>query len=325
MHLNRRTFTLSAASFASALALPSFAQQRGTARLVVGFAPGGAADVLARALLEPMKATLGPQAIVENRPGAGGRIAADFLRSAAPDGTTLLVSPASIFTLAPHLYKSVRYELARDFLPIAPIARLELGVYVGPAMPAGVRTLQEAVAYLQQADPAKRSCGITGVGGTPHLAALLLGRAAKLDWQTIPYQGDAPAFLALLGGEIAISVASLAGGMEHVRAGKLRLLALAGSDRSSFMPDVPTLRQTGYDVVVADRHALFAPKATPEPVAASIRASLEHALASREVGEVLQRMSLQRASEVPDFPAQLKAESEAWERAVKTFNITVEG
>jgi tripartite-type tricarboxylate transporter receptor subunit TctC len=325
MHLNRRAFTRTAASLAAAMALPAFAQSRGTARLVVGFPAGGAADVLARALLEPMKATLGPQAIVENRPGAGGRIAADYLRNAAPDGTTLLVSPASIITLAPHLYKSVRYELTRDFLPIAPIARLDLGVYAGPAMPAHLRTLPDVMAYLQQAEPAKRSCGITGLGSTPHLAALLLGRAAKADWQTIPYQGDAPAFVALLGGEIPIAVASLAGGMEHVRAGKLRLLALTGSERSTFMPDVPTLRQSGYDVVVADRHTLFAPRATPEPVAASIRTALEQALSSREVGEVLQRMSLQRASAGTDFPAQLKAETDAWERAVKTFNISLEG
>jgi tripartite-type tricarboxylate transporter receptor subunit TctC len=325
MDFNRRAFIRSAASLAAVAALPAIAQQRGSMRLIVGFPPGGAADVLARAILEPMKASMGAQAIVENRPGAGGRIAADFLRNATPDGSTLLVSPASIITLAPHLYKSVRYELTRDFLPIAPIARLDLGVYVGPAAPSHLRTLPEVVAWLQQSEPAKRSCGITGLGSTPHLAALLLGRAAKLDWQAIPYQGDAPAFVALLGGEIAIGVASLAGGMEHVRAGKLRLLALTSNERSTFMPEVPTLRQSGYDVVVADRHTLFAPRETPAPVAASIRASLDQALGSREVGEVLQRMSLQRATAVADFPAQLKAESEAWARAVKAFNISLEG
>jgi tripartite-type tricarboxylate transporter receptor subunit TctC len=325
MNLERRTFVRSAGALAAALALPSPAQQRGPTRLIVGFPAGGAADVLARAILEPMKASLGANAIVENRPGAGGRIAADFLRNAPPDGSALLVSPASIITLAPHLYKSVRYELTRDFQPIAPIARLDLGVYAGPAAPSHLRTLADVVAWLQQSEPAKRSCGITGLGSTPHLAALLLGRAAKLDWQTIPYQGDAPAFVALLGGEIAVGVASLAGGIEHVRAGKLRLLALTGSERSAFLPEIPTLKQAGYDVVVADRHTLFAPRETPAAIAASIRASLDQALGSREVGEVLQRMSLQRASAGADFPGQLKAESDAWERAVKAFNISIEG
>lgn len=165
----------------------------------------------------------------------------------------------------------------------------------------------------------------TGIGSTPHLAALLLGRATKLDWQTVPYQGDAPAFIALLSGEVPVGVASLAGGMEHVRAGKLRLLALTSNERSSYMPDVPTLTQAGYDVVVADRHTLFAPKQTPESVAAPIRAALDQALGSPEVAAFMQRLSLQRAGAVADFPAQLKAESDNWERAVKAFNITVEG
>lgn len=324
MSLTRRTFARRAASAAAALALPALAQQRGTTRLIVGFPPGGAADVLARALLEPMKAALGTPMIVDNRPGAGGRIAADLVRNAPADGSMLLVSPASIITLAPHLYKSVRYELTRDFLPIAPIARLDLGVYAGPGTPDNLRTLPDVVKWLQ-GDAAKRSCGITGLGSTPHLAALLLGRAAKVDWQVVPYQGDAPAFVALLAGEIPVCVASLAGGMEHVRAGKLRLLALTSNERSAFMPDVPTLTQSGYDVVVADRHTLFAPRQTPASVAGPVRASLDQALGSREVGDVMQRMSLQRAAAVADFPAQLKAESESWERAVKAFNISLEG
>jgi tripartite-type tricarboxylate transporter receptor subunit TctC len=323
MNLDRRTFVRGAASAAALMGLPALAQ-RATTRLVVGFPPGGAADVLARALLEPMKAALGVPMIVENRPGAGGRIAADLIRNSPADGSTLLVSPASIITLAPHLYKSVRYELTRDFLPLSPIARLDLGVYAGPGTPEQVRTLSDLVKWLQ-GEPAKRSCGITGIGSTPHLAALLLGRASKLDWQTVPYQGDAPAFVALLSGEVPVSVASLAGGMEHVRAGKLRLLALTSNERSSFMPDVPTLTQTGYDVVVADRHTLFAPRQTPASAAGPIKAALEQALASREVMEVMQRMSLQPASPVADFPAQLKAESDAWERSVKAFNISVEG
>ena len=262
--------------------------------------------------------------IVENRPGAGGRVAADLMRTAPADGSMLLVSPASIVTLAPHLYKSVRYEMARDFQPIAPIARLDLGVYAGPAAPESVRTVADMVKWLQ-GDVSRRSCGITGVGSTPHLAALLLGRASRLDWQTVPYQGDAPAFLALLAGEVPVAVASLAGGMEHVRAGKLRLLALTSTERSTFMPDVPTLTQAGYDVVVADRHSLFAPRGTPASVTEPVRGALEQALASAEVMNVMQRMSLQRAAPVADFAAQLKAESDSWERSVKAFNINVEG
>lgn len=159
MNTTRRTFVRGAASLAAAIALPALAQPRGPSRLVVGFPAGGAADALARALLEPMKAALGVPMIVENRPGAGGRIAAEQVRNSPADGSLLLVSPASIITLAPHLYKSVRYEVARDFLPLSPIARLDLGVYVGPGAPEQVRTLPDLVKWLQ-GEPAKRSCGI---------------------------------------------------------------------------------------------------------------------------------------------------------------------
>ena len=325
MSIQRRTFVRGAAALAaSVLALPAIAQQRGTVKLVVGFPPGGPADVIARALAEPMKVALGTTVIVDNRPGAGGRIAADQLRNAPPDGTTLLVSPASIITMAPHLYKSVRYEVTRDFLPLAPVARLDLGLYAGPEVPENLRTMTEVVKWLQD-NPSKRSCGMTGAGSTPHLAALLLGRETKVDWQVVPFQGDAPAFLALLGGHIPVSVASMAGGLEHIRAGKLRLLGLTASERSSYVPDVPTMTQLGYDVVVEDRHAVFAPKQIAPSALALVQQALQQALNSREVGEVLQRMSLQRSAPVMDFPALLKAESERWERLVKTLNITVEG
>lgn len=325
MTIARRTFVQGAAALAaSALGAPALAQSRGTTRLVVGFPPGGPADVLARSFVEPMKAALGAPVIVDNRPGAGGRIAADQMRSVPNDGSVLLVSPASIITLAPHLYKSVRYDVARDFAPLAPVARLDLGLYAGPAVPDNLRTLPEVLKWLQD-NPARRSCGMTGAGSTPHIACLLLGRATRLDWQAVPYQGDAPAFLALLSGEIPISVASVAGGLEQVKAGKLRLLGTTSSERNPFVPDVPTMTQSGIDVVVEDRHAVFASSQTTPAALAQVQQALQQALASKEVGEVVQRMSLPRPAPVADFAALLKADSERWGNLVKTLNITVEG
>lgn len=328
MTLQRRTLVQAGASLAfgaiGTLGAPALAQTRGPTRLVVGFPPGGPADVLARSFVEPMKAALGAPVIVDNRPGAGGRIAADQLRSAPGDGTVLLVSPASIITLAPHLYKSVRYEVSRDFAPLAPVARLDLGLYAGTGVPENLRTLPEVLKWLQD-NPAKRSCGMTGAGSTPHIAALLLGRQSKLDWQAVPYQGDAPAFLALLSGEVPISVASVAGGLEHVKAGKLRLLGITASERSVYVPDVPTMVQAGLDVVVEDRHAVFAPGQITPAALAQVQQALQQALASREVGELLQKMSLPKAAPVADFPALLKADAERWGNLVKALNITVEG
>lgn len=324
MKLNRRAFSLGATSLAGALAMPALAQTRGAVRLVVGFPPGGPADVIARALVEPMKNALGGAVIVENRPGAGGRIAADLMRGAPNDGSLLLVSPASIVTMAPHLFKSVRYELARDFQPLAPIARLDLALYAGPAVPENLRTLPEVVKWLTD-NPAKRACGIPGPGSTPHLAAMLLGRAARLDWQLVPYQGDAPSFVALLAGEIPVYMGSLAGGMEHVKAGKLRQLALTSAERSSFVPSLATAKEQGYDFVVEDRHSIFAPAQTTEAALGPLRAAVRAALASREIGELLPRMSLQASTPTYDYAGMLKAESERWARAIRELNLSMEG
>ncbi len=326
MTLHRRTFLYSAAALAAGtLAAPALAQVRGPVRLVVGYPPGGPADVIARALVDPLKAALGgTTVIVENRPGAGGRVAADQLRNAPGDGSVLLVTPASVITMAPHLFKSVRYELVRDFLPLAPVARLHLGLYAGPAVPDSVRTLADAAKWLQD-NPRGRNCGMPGLGSTPHLAALLMGRALKADWQLVPYQGDAPGFLAALAGEVPFLLGSLAGGIEHARAGKLRLLALTSAERSAFAPDVPTATQLGYDVIVEDRHSVFAPRHTSDAAAATLRQALQQTLAAPALGEMLQRMSLERSAANGDFAGQLKAETDRWQRAIKTLNISMEG
>lgn len=321
--MNRRHLLAGGAALAAAWTWPAAAQTiKGTVKLVVGYPPGGPADVLARALAEPLKAALGTLVLVDNRPGAGGRVAAEQVRHAPPDGTTLLVTPASVLTMAPHLYKSVRYDI-QDFLPLLPLARLDLGLYAGPATPASVKTVADMVKWMQD-NPDRRVCSIPGPGSTPHMAAELIGRQTKLNWQLIPYQGDAPNFVALLGGEVPVGISSLAGGMEHLRAGKLRLLALTTSERSSFMPDVPTLKDSGYDIVVEDRHCVVAPKGLPAPTAAMLRQTLQQILASREVGDLLQRMALQRAAPVADFPAQMQAESERWAAVAKSLNISFE-
>ncbi|WP_295540070.1 tripartite tricarboxylate transporter substrate-binding protein [uncultured Pseudacidovorax sp.] len=323
--IDRRHFIASAGALAAAAcAFPAAAQSlKGPVRLVVGFPPGGAADMIARALAEPLKAALGTTVIVDNKPGAGGRLAADYVRNAPADGSVLLVTPASVLTMAPHLYKSVRYELVRDFQPLLPLARLDLGLYAGPGTPASVRTLPDLVKWMQD-NPKARSCGVPGIGSTPHMAAELIGRQTGLNWQLVPYQGDAPSFLALLSGEIPVGVSSLAGGIEHLRAGKLRMLALTGSDRSAVMPDIPTLKEAGYDIVVEDRHSVIAPKSLPAPLAATLKQAIAGAMQSRDVGDLLQRLSLQRAAPTDDFAAVLKADSDRWAAAARSLNLALE-
>ncbi len=325
--INRRQLlvTASAATTALAFAPSAFAQTGQPVKLVVGFPAGGAADALARALADPLRASLGATVVVDNRPGAGGRIAAEQVKAAPANGTTLLISPASVITMAPHLFKSTRYELVRDFAPVTPLARLDLALYAGPAAPASVRTVDDMVKWLQD-NPKSKSCGIPGLGSTPHLAAMLIGRQTKLDWQLVPYQGDAPVFMALLGGEIAFAVSSLAGGMAHLRTGKLRLLATTGSQRTGFFPNVPTLSQSGLpDVVVEDMHSVFVPKQTPPATVAALNQAIRGALQSKEVADMLQRLSLERAdASAEDFSHTLVADSERWARTVKALDVSME-
>lgn len=323
----RRQFLVTASAATTALTLaPAVWGQTGLpVKLVVGFPAGGAADALARALAEPLRASLGATVVVDNRPGAGGRIAAEQVKSAPANGTSLLISPASVITMAPHLFKSTRYELVRDFTPVTSLARLDLALYAGPAVPDSVKTVDDMVKWLQD-NPKNKSCGIPGLGSTPHLAALLIGRQTKLDWQLVPYQGDAPVFMALLGGEIPVAVSSLAGGMAHLRAGKLRLLATTGSQRTGFFPNVPTLSQSGLpEVVVEDLHGVFVPKQTPTAIVSALNQAIRSALQSKEVADMLQRLSLERAdASAEDFNHTLVADSDRWGRTVRALNLSME-
>jgi tripartite-type tricarboxylate transporter receptor subunit TctC len=324
--VNRREFLFASAAAATPAGLVAAgAQFERPVRLMVGFPPGGAADTLARSLAELLRIGLGTAVVVENKPGAGGRIAAEHIKGAPADGTTLLVTPSSVITLSPHLYRNRRFDLEENFTPIAPLARLELALYAGRAMPDGVATPSGVVEWLI-GHPESRVCGIPGLGSTPHLVALLLGRQALLDWRVLPYQGDAPTYLALLSGEIPVAVSSLAGGMEHLRSRKFRLMAVAGSRRSVFFPDVPTLSQAGYPgVIVEDQLGVFAPKHTPQAVVETLNQSLRVALNSNDGREALRRLSLESAfDDAERFARVLKSDSARWAAVVKELNLSMD-
>jgi tripartite-type tricarboxylate transporter receptor subunit TctC len=326
--VNRRDFLFTAAAGIASLAisLPAPAARiAGPIRLVVGFAPGGAADALSRSLADSLRQTLSVTVIVDNKPGAGGRIAAEQFKSAPPDGSALLVSPASILTLSPHLYSNTRFSLERDFTPVAPLAHLDLALYAGRVVPDSVKSLDSMVKWLHE-NPMERRCGIPGFGATPHLAALLLDRQTRVDWDLVPYQGDAPTLAALLGGEIAVAICSLAGGVELLRSRKLRLLAVTGSERSALFPNVPTLSDAGYpEVVVEDRLGAFAPKLTPSVAVNSLSQALQGALQTKEVINMLQRLSMESASDDPGhFAKVLRADSERWAATVMALNLSME-
>lgn len=310
---------------ATASFLPAIHAEPAPLKLIVGFPPGGAADTLARALAEPMRAPLARAVVVENRAGAAGRIAAEFVKNAAPDGSTALITPASVITLAPHIHRNPRYDLSRDFTPVTTIARLDLAVYAGPAVPSTIVTLADMRKWLQ-INPQQRSVAHPGSGSTPHLAAMLLGREAKFDWQAVPYQGDAPLFVALLSGQIPFSVSSVAGGIEYVRAGKLRMLATTGAHRLRLLPEVPTLVECGLPgLIVEDRLGVFLPRQAPAAAVTSLAESVREALASREVTVLLRRIALEPTGEPPEqFALWVEQDSARWAIAARSFAISLD-
>jgi tripartite-type tricarboxylate transporter receptor subunit TctC len=263
MPLQRRTLLQRLLAGTAAVATPSFAQQpAGTLRIVVGYPAGATSDALARVVAEQMARTLGQPVIVENKAGAGGRIGNEAVKAAAPDGTTLLMTPVATMSIFPHSYAGqLRYDPFKDFAPVAHLSNFQLGLAVNDKVPA--KTLAEFVA-LVKADPAKYGFYASAAAGSlPHFFGVMFGRSAGITLTHVPYKGTAPAMQALASGEVVALSTVVADIKSVMDAGKARLLAVAGEKRDATLPGVPTFRELGYDLVAQPWYAMFAPAGTP--------------------------------------------------------------
>ena len=263
MPLQRRTLLQRLLFGTAAVATPAFAQQAaGTLRIVVGYPAGATSDALTRVVAEQMARTLGQPVIVENKAGAGGRIGNETVKAAAPDGNTLLMTPVATMSVFPHSYAGqLRYDPFKDFTPVAHLSNFQLGLAVNAQVPA--KTLAEFVA-LVKADPAKYGFYASAAAGSlPHFFGVMFGRSAGITLTHVPYKGTAPAMQALASGEVVALSTVVADIKSVMDAGKARLLAVAGEKRAPTLPDVPTFRELGYDLVAQPWYALFAPAGTP--------------------------------------------------------------
>ncbi len=262
MHATRRhCLVLLTAAAAATAALPAAAQD-GTIKLIVGFPPGATSDTLTRIVAEHMAKTLGQPVVVENKAGAGGRLANEFVKAAAPDGTTLLMTPVATMSIYPHSYAGqLRYDPFKDFAPVAHLTNFQVGWAVGAAVPA--KTLAEYVAWVK-ADPAKNGFYASAAAGSiPHFFGVMFARSAGITLTHVPYKGTAPAMQALAAGEIPAVSTVVADIKPLVAGGKARLLAAAGEQRAPGFGDVPTFRELGIDLVAQPWYGLFAPARTP--------------------------------------------------------------
>ena len=313
------------ASFIVAGIVPASAQEKfdKPVRVLVGFAPGGTADIIARAVAEKMSGTIGQPVIVENRPGAIGRIVADAVKNAAPDGTTIMVMPIGPMAVVPHVYKDITYDPIKDFTPIAQGATFQFAFAAGPA--SGAKTWSEFVAWAK-ANPGKAGYASSGAGSLPHFFGVLLSRSIGVDMVHVPYKGSAAYLNDLLGGQVAGAVDAIADLTEQHRGGKVRVLASSGAARSTALPEVPTFNELGVKGVEAmGWFGFFAPAKTPKPIVDALNAAINKALQSPDVADRLSKLGMDPATGTPEqFARIVAADYEKWGPIVKASGFKPE-
>lgn len=300
MTLNRRTAALAlAAAPLAGLAPAARAQAPATGfparplKLVVNFPPGGAADVMGRALAQQLGEQLRQPVVVENRPGANGNIGADAVAKSPADGYTLLMSSGGAVTVNPFLYSRMPFDAERDLVPVASVARVLVYLLAHPSLP--VADTQAFIAYAR-ANPGKLSYGSAGSGSSPHLAAEMFKRQAKFEATHVPYKGAAPALTDLLAGQVQFMF-DPGPGLRHARDGKLKLLAVGSPRRASALPDVPTLAEAGMTGFDADTtFGVYAPGGTPAALVAQLHDEVNKALATARLQEVIKTIGGESAA-----------------------------
>ncbi|HSA91059.1 MAG TPA: tripartite tricarboxylate transporter substrate-binding protein [Burkholderiales bacterium] len=291
------------------------AAQEGTIRIVLGFPAGATSDLLTRLLADHMRAVLGQAVIVENRTGAGGRIANEAVKSAAPDGHTLLMTPVATMSIYPHSYAKLRYDPFKDFEPLAHLANFQLALGVSAKVQAG--TLAEYVALVKK-DPSAGFYASAAAGSIPHFFGVLFARSAGIEMTHVPYKGTAQVLQALAAGEIAAATTLAADIGSLARAGKARILATTGAGRSPAFPDVPTFRESGYDIEGTGWYGLFAPAATPAAVAARLSAAALDAMRAPAVRSRLESLGVEPTGLGPrELAAIMQRDYERWGPVIK--------
>ncbi len=302
------------ALFASSVFAQSYPSK--PVRVIVGFPPGGAADLLARVVADKLSASLGQPFVVENRPGAGGTIGADAVAKAAPDGYTLLLGVTASQTIAPAIYKALPYDAATAFRPVALVATIPVTLVVHPSVPAN--TVRELVA-IAKAAPAPMQFASSGSGAIPHLAGELFQLSQGVKLQHVPYKGAPLAMSDLLSGRVQLMFDNLPTVLAHIRSGKLHALAVAGTKRARALPDLPTLAEAGVpNVEVGSWFGVLAPGGTSEAIVTTLSREIVKAVAADDAKARMDAMGAEPAYLPPEpFAALIRTETDKWAKLVK--------
>jgi len=290
-------------------------------RLVVGFAPGGAADTVARAFQEPLTRALGQPIVIDNRPGAGSSIAAEHVAKSAPDGYTMLIASPSSILVNPQLTPKAGFQPLKDLVPISKVTSSPLILAVNPGV--GVSSVKELIAYAKK-NPGKLNFATSGNGSAPHLAAVLFERLAGVDMVHVPYKGGAPAVQSVLAGDTQLSFATPPSVLPLVQAGRLRALAVTSRAATPLVPGVPGIAEAGLpDYEISFWYGFFVPAGTPPEVVRKLFSATSQALKLPEIARMLARDGTEIAGSASpeDYAAFLVTDAKLWERIVKEGNV----
>jgi tripartite-type tricarboxylate transporter receptor subunit TctC len=321
--IDRRQLTLAGAGLLGGLGTAR-AQAPDTARILVGFPPGGTTDAVARRVADKLRGVRAKTVLVDNKPGAGGRLAVEELKRSPNDGSVMLMTPAAMITLYPHLYTKLSYGID-DVTPVCTACQLSFGFGVGPAVPDSVKNIKDFVAWAK-AKPDMANYGSPGAGTPPHFIGALLGKEAGVDLRHVPYRGSAPGIQDLLGGQVSAFTSPIGDYLPHLKSGKLRLLATSGAKRARFAPDVATYTEQGYkDLEFSEWYGFFLPgKAAPDLVQ-QLAAAIKAAVAAPDVVEGFAQLGLEASANTPaELAAAVRRENQAWGPVVKRVGFTPE-
>lgn len=320
--MKRRHLAALAVLAATPFSLTAALAQERTLRILVGFPPGGSVDTIARLLAEKLRPALGQNVIVDNKPGAGGRVALNELKRAAPDGQTLILSPSGALVIQPWLYSNLGYDPIKDFSAISRVTTFDFAVTAGPAAPAG--DLKSVLAWMKS-NPEKASYATSGAGTVPHFAGQLLAQAAAVPMTHIPYKGGAPAAQDLIGGQVPLMVDTASETLEHHKAGKVRILAVTGEQRSRALPDVPTLKESGINISADAYFGLYGPAGMAPDAVARIDRAVADALRDPALQERIYAFGLvPNHAPATELAATQTAHLKRWEAPIKASGFKAE-
>ncbi len=328
MQFRRRSLALTALTCAGLAAFGPAALAQGAypgkpVKIVVAFTAGGPTDVVARLIGQKLSDKWGQQVVVENKPGAAGLLGSEQVAKSPADGYTLLMATAGNLTVNQHLYKNMRFDPVKDFTPIAQTAAVDFVLVTQPGAP--FKTVKELIAAAS-ARPGTITTATSGSGGAPHLAAAMFEDAARVNLSMVPYKGTADAVNAVLSGQTALDFDAASQVLPHVKAGKLRALAVLGARRSPLLPDVPTMAESGLPTYnFTNWFGLVGPAGLPREITEKLQRDVVEAMQHPEVRARYETMGLQPPPVAPaQFGAMIQQESARWAATIKAANIVVE-